>query len=32
VDDKMLEIIQGHINEDWAALLRLEQQGKLDWY
>jgi pyruvate ferredoxin oxidoreductase alpha subunit len=32
VDEKMMEIIQGHINEDWAALLSMEKQGKLDWY
>jgi len=32
VDDQMLEIIQGHINEDWAALLKMEKDGKLDWY
>jgi len=32
VDDRMLEIIQGHINEDWAALLKMERDGKLGWY
>jgi pyruvate ferredoxin oxidoreductase alpha subunit len=32
VDDAMLEIIQGHVNEDWAALLKMEKEGKLGWY
>jgi len=32
VSDEMVEIIQGHINNDWAALLKMEKEGKLDWY
>ncbi len=32
IDDELLEIIQGHIQDDWDSYLTLDTQGKLPWY
>ena len=32
VSDDAVEIIQRNISEDWATLLKIEEQGKMDWY
>ncbi len=32
VDEEILEIIQGHITEDWTSYLKLDEQGRLPWF
>ena len=32
IDDELLEIIQGHIQDDWESYLKLAEVGKLPWY
>ena len=32
VDNELLEIIQGHIQDDWDSYLKLDEAGKLPWY
>jgi pyruvate ferredoxin oxidoreductase beta subunit len=32
VDEELLEIIQGHITDDWDSYLTLDAAGKLPWY
>ena len=32
IDERLLEIIQGHITEDWETYLKMDEQGKLPWF
>ena len=32
VSEEQMETLQGHINGDWEALLKLEKEGRLPYY